>query len=724
MSQYSLGVAQLGTEVDLSGLKSGLKSGEGMADGGAAKIGAVLSSGLGVGVAAAGAVVVGGLAAIGVTAFNVASQTNDATNEIQAQLGATAEEADALKDAALGVFGNNFGDSIADATQGLIDTRKQMKGLAEDELQQATESAFALRDVFGYEIPESTNAANALMEKFGLTSEQAFDMIAKGAQSGLDNSGDMLESFGEYSTVFAAAGFSAEQMYSIMETGAEAGVLGTDKIADSIKEMGIRLNEGGDEVEAGFEAIGLSYTDLQAQVAAGETTWGDQFDTIVGGLRSIEDPIARNAAQVAIFGTMAEDLGVNFTDGLSAATTSLNDMGGATDALNAKYNNFGSMFEGLKRQMLLALEPLGAKLLEIANAIMPHVEAAFAWLGAQLPVWIDMAVQAIDRMRAIFNTLAEAFADGGVLGVLQTALQGLISYVEGQLPVWRQRLTSWANALWQWIQDAIPPMLQKAGAMIGQLLAYIAARLPDWIAAMLRFGTEAVKWMADALPKLLLKAAELLSALLEWAYGTALPKIVEFALKFAVALYEWVTKELIPKIGPELAKFLDAVIEFLVNMATAAGQSALEIGRGIVSGIAQAIRNGAGAVGDALRGVVDGAISSIKAKLGIQSPSRVLAAEVGQPMIEGVAMGFEDQARRAAAQMGLTMRGVVSSLQGHSVGMAAIGSSAAMGAGISGGANYDNHRSVVFEAGSIVAGERPGETGLELLRALSARGLA
>src|SRR5690606_1684169 len=112
-----------------------------------------------------------------------------------------------------------------------------------------------------------------------------------------------LDTIGEYSGLFSEAGFTAAEMFSIMETGAQGGVLGTDKIADSIKEMGIILNEGGDEVAAAFDTIGLSFGDIQQSVADGEATWADYFDDIVGGLQGIDDPLLRNQAQVAIFGT-------------------------------------------------------------------------------------------------------------------------------------------------------------------------------------------------------------------------------------------------------------------------------------------------------------------------------------------------------------------------------------------------------------------------------------
>lgn len=402
----TLGIAIMETAVDMAGLDSGLSEAQSKTDNAAGGISGVLNGALGgiatVGIAA-GAAVAAGVAAIGAAAFDVAGQVQGATNNIQAELGVTAERAAELGQIAKDVWANNFGADIADAAAAVSTVRQQLGDLADNELQRATENAFRLADVFELEVGESTNAAGALMEQFGLSADQAFDLVTSGLQSGLNNSGDFIDSIGEYSNQFADAGFSADQMFSIMQTGLAAGVLGTDKISDAIKEMVIKLNEGSDDTKAAFDTIGLSYEDIAAKVADGSQTWADSFDDIVAGINAIEDPIERQKAQVAIFGTMAEDLGVSFTEGLSSATTALEDMAGATDGLDVKYNNLSDMMEGFKRQALAALEPLGALLLNIGNSVMPIVQKGFEWFGTTLVPMIIEAGKAIAELIALFT---------------------------------------------------------------------------------------------------------------------------------------------------------------------------------------------------------------------------------------------------------------------------------------------------------------------------------
>lgn len=54
-----------------------------------------------------------------------------------------------------------------------------------------TENAMTLEDTFDMDMSESLRGAEALMTHFGLTSEQAFDLLAAGAQNGFHGNGQI-----------------------------------------------------------------------------------------------------------------------------------------------------------------------------------------------------------------------------------------------------------------------------------------------------------------------------------------------------------------------------------------------------------------------------------------------------------------------------------------------------------------------------------------------------
>ena len=141
-----------------------------------------------------------------------------ATNQLSAQTGATGQELEELGGIAQEVYRNNFGDSISDVNEALATTRTNT-GLMGDELRKATESGYLLRDTFGMDFSESSRAASALMNKFGISAQQAYNLIAVGAQNGANRNGDLLDVLSEYAPKYAEMGLTADDMMQTLIAG-------------------------------------------------------------------------------------------------------------------------------------------------------------------------------------------------------------------------------------------------------------------------------------------------------------------------------------------------------------------------------------------------------------------------------------------------------------------------------------------------------------------------
>ena len=70
------------------------------------------------------------------------------------------------------------------------------------------------------------------------------------------------------------------------------------------------------------------------------------------------------------------------------------------------------------------------------------------------------------------------------------------------------------------------------------------------------------------------------------------------------------------------------------------GTEAMKIGTAIADGIAKGIRSAANSVINALGGIIDAAIKAAKEKLGIASPSKLFADQIGYQMSAGMAAGI------------------------------------------------------------------------------------
>lgn len=353
-------------------------------------------------------------------AVSFASEAQQGVRDLQAQLGLTEEQAGELGDLAKDVFANNWGTSLSDVNDALGLVYQKMTDLNGVELEGATQSAIALRDVFGVDVPESVNAAKTLMDQFGLTQEQAFDFITKGFQSGLNSSDDFLDSITEYSTQFRNGGADAGEFFSLLQSGLQGGVLGTDKAADAFKEFRLRIGDGSKTTADALKAIGLDT--LDDQLAKGKITGVDAFKAVQRAIVAIRDPTRRMQIATALVGTQYEDLGDAAFAALDLTAVKLDDIAGATDSLSKKYGGWGNLWEGVKRKALVAIEPIGGALLDIANEAMPVVEGALDWLSTELPPMIETARGFILDLWDAFNVGTEG---GGIAGGISNLLYSL-----------------------------------------------------------------------------------------------------------------------------------------------------------------------------------------------------------------------------------------------------------------------------------------------------------
>lgn len=150
---------------------------------------------IGAGMLATGATIAG----LGIAAVNSANDVDKAMNQYLASTGKGTEETERYKNVMEEIYMNNYGDSFEDIGQAMAEVTKTLGDMDDASLQEITESAFALRDTFEYDISESARAAKAMMDNFGVSGDKAMSLIVAGAQNGLDYSGELLDSISEYS---------------------------------------------------------------------------------------------------------------------------------------------------------------------------------------------------------------------------------------------------------------------------------------------------------------------------------------------------------------------------------------------------------------------------------------------------------------------------------------------------------------------------------------------
>ncbi|MFR0925985.1 MAG: phage tail tape measure protein, partial [Ruminococcus sp.] len=179
-----------------------------------------------------------------------------ALNSLQAQTGLTAEEMTKYKSVLEDVYKGNFGESQEEVANVLALIKQTTNETNPSKLKDMTENLFTLRDTYDYDFVETLRAVNMLMEQFGITGEEAFNLIAQGSQKGLNKNGDLLDTINEYSVHYKQLGYDANEFFNSLENGSKAGTFSIDKLGDAMKEFGIRSKDTTSSTQEGFALLG------------------------------------------------------------------------------------------------------------------------------------------------------------------------------------------------------------------------------------------------------------------------------------------------------------------------------------------------------------------------------------------------------------------------------------------------------------------------------------
>ena len=364
-----------------------------------------------------------GLAAMGTGAIaatkylsDLGGEWKEATNQVAASTGAAGKELESLRGVMERVYADNFGEDVADVADAVALVDRNLANLDQEGLTKATEGALALRDAFEYEVEESTRAAEAIRKNFGTSVEDAFSLIAAGAQNGLDYSGELIDTINEYSSQFQKLGFTADGMFNLLQSGADSTAWNLDKVGDAIKEFSIRAIDGSDTTVAAFEDLGYNAEKIMATFAAGGEGANTAFFEVLNTLMDVDDQVKRDALGVSLFGTMWEDLRTEAMQAMADASSAAYDTQGALEQINqVKYNDLDSALQGIGRQMEVAL--------------LPAADAVYQSLMDSMPEITD----AMEEMSPVIAEIAADFADwagGAVSEGLPVLVDGIRDFAD------------------------------------------------------------------------------------------------------------------------------------------------------------------------------------------------------------------------------------------------------------------------------------------------------
>lgn len=461
-------------------------------------------TGLGVGgvvgvTAVAGAV--GGMALAIKTGVNQATELDDAMANFQAQTGASSKEMNKFKDIAREVWSNNFGEDIADVADMMGRVKQQMQGISDVDLKNVTEDLLTLRDVFGMDENETLRGAQQLMKQFGISSQEAFDLMATGAQNGLNKSDELGDNISEYSGKFAQAGYSAEEYFQLMQNGLDGGAYNLDKVNDAINEVTTRLVDG--TIEGALDSFDTKTQDVFKAWQEGRATQKDVINAIVEDISKTNNEQEKLNKSATAFGTMGEDFNSGFIQSLTTVGDKYKDVEGAMDKVKEIANGgLKNALSGLGRAFLDSFTPIGEAITPILSGIIGFITVAiqgiqqgFAKVGdvisnvfgsidtsgitnivsqvsEVLAPAFDKVKEAIDKMKVALEPIAN-----DILSKIIEVIQNIVNQAQKILSVVGPPILAIIKMIIQTVVSMIPvitSILKVVGSVVSGIISFIS----------------------------------------------------------------------------------------------------------------------------------------------------------------------------------------------------------------------------------------------------------
>nr|DAH12949.1 MAG TPA: minor tail protein [Caudoviricetes sp.] len=303
-----------------------------------------------------------------------------AYNNFSNQTGIQGKELQKYKGVLDDLYDDGMGDSYEDLSETLAQIVQTTKETDPSKIKELANNALVMRDTFGFDVQESMRAVNMLMDQFGVSGEEAFNLIVQGAQNGLNKNDDLLDSINEYAVHYKQLGYNADEFFNSLKNGTDTGTFSVDKLGDAMKEFGIRTKDTATSTDEGFQLVGLNANKMRKEFAKGGKSAQSATKKTLKALFSMDNQVKQNQAGVDLFGTMWEDLGI---EGVKALMN-VNGTANKTEKSMQKINDVA--YDDVDSELKVLYRTVQTKLIKpILKDFLPDVEDGIEWTIDNLP---------------------------------------------------------------------------------------------------------------------------------------------------------------------------------------------------------------------------------------------------------------------------------------------------------------------------------------------------
>lgn len=560
-----------------------------------------------------------------VSSVKKANDAKKALNGFEASTGSSAKQMKKYEEVMKNIYKNNFGESFDDIADAMSKVKQQLGKIDKATLENVTTKAIALRDTFDMDINESIRGIDGLMKNMGLTADEAFDYVAKGAQSGLNKSDELMDNIAEYSQIWGQAGFSAKEMFTILQNGLDSGAYNLDKVNDFVKEFTISLSDG--RIEEGIGNFSEKTKEVFNSWKNGGASQKDVFNSIIADMANMKDEQKALSVASDMWSAVGEDNAMKIITSLNKANNTYKNVKGTMEEINqVKYNTPIEAMEGVGRVIQTDfIMPIGEKAMPVfqkfadtvskgaakadgdmgklagtvAKAAAGLVKGIGKMIADALPDIIDSGSEIVKEIGAsIIKNAPNLLASG--TDIIKMIYDGIMSAMPGIVSAGAEMLSN----LGETIKNNLPGILEKVLDALEGLADMLAANAPKMIQAGIGLLQNLVQGIMNSLPLLIERVPEIISKFANIINDNA-PTI----LKGGVNMILTIVKGIISAI-PVLVKNIPKIIKAIINVWTAFNW--LNLGKNAITGLKNGIVKMVGAVKGAGTKVLNGITNILK----------------------------------------------------------------------------------------------------------------
>ena len=465
---------------------------------------------------------------------------------------------------------------------------------------------------------------------------------------------------------------------AVIDMADNANKMGTDMSAIQSAYAGFAKQNYNmlDNLKLGY---GGSRKEMERLLKDAEKLTGEKYD--ISNLADVYNAIHAIQEEYGIAGTTAEEAEGTITGSAKAMSSAFNNFLNGSGSPEALADAVVTMLQNVSKAISKLAPSILSGIVTLIKKLVPEVVKL---LTSLIPQLLDAVSDMIDTLLTMITQNTTQLA-----ATITTLINQIIQFITTNLPLLLQMGITILLTLVQGITDSIPTLAEALPEVITTIINVIIENIP----AVLEAAITLLMALVEAIPVIIEALVDALPTIIDTIINTLLdnlPMLLEACIKLFMALVE-----AIPKVVIQLVKVLPTVVTSTVKTLwdnrgkiLEAGKKMLlnirdgiinnihelttkvkeipskvkdwigegldklhDVGDNFVKGIWQGISDGLGWIKGKLKEWVGNVVDFCKKILGIKSPSKVMADQVGKFMGEGVGEGFVDAMDDVEKQM-------------------------------------------------------------------------